>query len=40
MMAARLAQREPLYREASHVTIDTAGLTPEEITDEIIISCL
>lgn len=39
-MAARLAQREPLYREASHVTIDTAGLTPEEITDEIIISCL
>lgn len=39
-MAARLAQREPLYREAAHVTIDTAGLTPEEITDEIIISCL
>jgi len=39
-MAARLAQREPLYREAAHVTIETAGLTPEEITDEIIISCL
>lgn len=39
-MAGRLAQREPLYQEAAHVTIDTIGLTPEEITDEIIISCL
>lgn len=39
-MAGRLAQREPLYQEAAHVTIDTTGLTPEEITDEIIISCL
>ena len=39
-MAGRLAQREPLYQEAAHVTIDTTGLAPEEITDEIIISCL
>ena len=39
-MAQRLAQREPLYKAAAHVTIDTTGLTPEDITDEIIISCL
>ena len=39
-MAERLAQREPLYAAAAHVTIDTAGLSPEEVTDEIIISCL
>ena len=38
--AGRLAEREPLYEAAAHVTIDTAGLTPEEVTDEIIISCL
>ena len=36
----RLAQRLPLYEKAAHVTIDTIGLTPEEIADEIIISCL
>ena len=36
----RLAARLPLYEKAAHVTIDTAGLTPEEIADEIIISCL
>ena len=39
-MAERLAQREPLYQAAAHMTIDTAGLTPEEVMDEIIISCL
>ena len=39
-MAERLAQREPLYQAAAHITIDTAGLTPEEVMDEIIISCL
>ena len=39
-IADRLAQREPLYEAAAHVTIDTTGLTPEDITDEIIISCL
>lgn len=38
--AARLAEREPSYQAAAHVTIGTEGLTPEEITDEIIISCL
>ena len=39
-MAGRLAAREPLYQAAAHVTVDTVGLTPEEIADEIIISCL
>ena len=39
-MAERLAAREPLYRAAAQVTIDTEGLSPEEITDEIIIDCL
>jgi shikimate kinase len=38
--AERLAERLPLYAAAAHVTIDTEGLTPEEVTDEIIISCL
>ncbi len=36
----RLADRLPLYEKAAQVTIDTIGLTPEEIADEIIISCL
>ena len=36
----RLAARLPLYEKAAHVTIDTIGLSPEEIADEIIISCL
>lgn len=39
-MAGRLAARAPLYEAAAQVCIDTAGLTPEEIADEIIISCL
>ncbi|MBR1489526.1 MAG: shikimate kinase [Bacteroidales bacterium] len=39
-VAARLAAREPLYEKTAHVVIDTDGLTPEEISDEIIISCL
>jgi shikimate kinase len=39
-VAARLAAREPLYEETAHVTIDTDGLTPDEVADEIIISCL
>lgn len=37
---ARLEARIPLYESAAHVTVDTIGLTPEEIADEIIISCL
>lgn len=36
----RLVSREPLYEAAAHVTIDTIGLSPEEIADEIIIDCL
>lgn len=39
-MAERLAAREPLYQAAAHVTIDTSDLAPEEVMDEIIISCL
>ena len=39
-LAERLAAREPLYAAAAHVTIGTDSLSPEEITDEIIISCL
>ena len=38
--ATRLESRRPLYAEAAHVTIDTEDLSPEEISDEIIISCL
>ena len=36
----RFSQREPLYTEAAHVKVDTDGLTPEQIADEIIIDCL
>lgn len=36
----RILEREPLYAAASHISIDTSGLTPEEIADEIIIDCL
>ena len=39
-LAERLAAREPLYREAAHLILETDGLTPEQIADEIIISCL
>lgn len=39
-LAERFAEREPLYAQAAHVTVDTDGLTPEQITDEIIIDCL
>ena len=39
-MAARLAEREPLYEKTAHVIIDTDGLSPDEVTDEIIISAL
>ena len=38
--AARLAAREPIYEETAHVIIDTDGLTPDEVADEIIISSL
>lgn len=36
----RLASREALYEESAHITLETDGLAPEEIADEIIISCL
>lgn len=39
-LPGRLEQREPLYEAAAHIVIDTSGLAPEEIADEIIISCL
>ena len=37
---SRLAQREPLYEQTAHVIIDTDGLSPDEVADEIIISSL
>jgi len=39
-LAARFVSREPIYEETAHVTVDTDGLSPEEVADEIIISCL
>lgn len=39
-LPALLAAREPLYRQAAHITLPADGLTPEELTDEIIINCL
>lgn len=39
-VVTRLSQREPLYESAAHITIDTDGLTPDQIADEIIIDCL
>jgi shikimate kinase len=39
-LAERLASREPIYEETAHVTIDTDGLSPDEVADEIIISAL
>lgn len=38
--ARRYAEREPLYQAASHIVLETDGLTSEEIADEIIIDCL
>ena len=39
-LAERLAAREPVYEETAHVVIDTDGLSPDEVADEIIISAL
>jgi len=39
-VASRLAEREPLYEQTAHVIIDTDGLSPDEVADEIIISSL
>ncbi|MBR6305957.1 MAG: shikimate kinase [Bacteroidales bacterium] len=38
--ARRYLAREPLYQAASHIVLDTDGLSSEEIADEIIIDCL
>lgn len=37
---ALLAAREPLYAAAAHVVLETDGLGPAELADEIIIDCL
>ena len=39
-VSARLASREPIYEKTAHVIIDTDGLSPGEVADEIIISAL
>ena len=39
-IAERLAAREPLYEETAHVIVDTDGLSPDEVADEIIITAL
>lgn len=38
--AERLGRRLPLYEQAARIILDTDGCKPEEIADEIIISCL
>ena len=38
--ADRLETRRPLYADAAHITIDTEGMSAQDIADEIIISCL
>ena len=38
--AERLSARLPLYAETAEVTIDTSALSPQDVADEIIISCL
>ena len=40
VMASRLAERAPVYEETAHVIIDTDGLAPDEVADEIIITAL
>ena len=39
-VSARLASREPIYEKTAHVIIDTDGLSPDEVTNEIIISAI
>ena len=31
-----LEAREPIYRESAHLTVDTEGKTPEQLTSEIL----
>lgn len=35
-----LQERDPFYRKAAHICLDTDTLSPQEIADEIIIDCL
>ena len=35
-LAERLSEREPLYEKAAHITLDTDGISPEDLVDEII----
>ncbi|VFQ44957.1 shikimate kinase AroL [Desulfoluna butyratoxydans] len=35
-VASVLAEREPLYREAAHIIIDTDGMSPDEVAEEIL----
>jgi len=37
-VAARFAQRRPLYERLAHHHIDTAGLTPEQTADAVLLS--
>ena len=39
-IASLLAGREDVYASTAHVTVVTDGLSPEQIADEIVISCL
>ncbi len=39
-LAERLSEREPLYEKAAHLTLETDGISPEALVDEIIIDCL
>ncbi len=39
-LAQLLQEREALYQKAAHICLDTDGLSPQEIVDEIIIDCL
>jgi len=39
-LAERLASRIPLYEKTAHVILDTDGLDPGQVADEIIVSCL
>ena len=38
--AERHTARHPLYEQAAHIILDTDDCTPEQVADEIIISCL
>ena len=31
-----LCRREPIYRESAHLTVDTEGKSPEQLTDEVL----